>query len=227
MPLDAVLINVHGAMVADGYDDCEGDLLSKVRAIVGPKVATVALAFGPVEKAAMLVLGLTLILGVGQGSKIRGTAMIGLGLLLGTIGGLAINPTLYPKLSYDPVKGFAPIALYVKSPFILVVNPDLPVKNVAELIALADQAAEIGIERFVLDDGWFRHRRNDRAGLGDWYVDEGVWPDGLHPLVDRVKSHGMQFGLWFEPEMINLDSDLARAHRRTLAHHDVSHGFSP
>jgi alpha-galactosidase len=80
------------------------------------------------------------------------------------------------------------------------------------LAALADVAAEMGVERFVLDDGWFRHRRNDRAGLGDWYVDEDVWPDGLHPLVNHVRGLGMQFGLWVEPEMINPDSDLARAH---------------
>ncbi|WP_433518654.1 alpha-galactosidase [Nonomuraea sp. CA-143628] len=80
------------------------------------------------------------------------------------------------------------------------------------LLALADRAAEVGIERFVLDDGWFRHRRDDKAGLGDWYVDEGVWPDGLHPLAEHVRKLGMQFGLWFEPEMINLDSDLAREH---------------
>jgi alpha-galactosidase len=81
-----------------------------------------------------------------------------------------------------------------------------------KLLALADRAAALGIERYVLDDGWFRHRRNDHAGLGDWYVDEAVWPEGLHPLVDRVHELGMEFGLWFEPEMINLDSDLARAH---------------
>jgi len=80
------------------------------------------------------------------------------------------------------------------------------------LLPLADRFAEVGIERFVLDDGWFRHRRDDTAGLGDWYVDEDVWPDGLHPLVDRLRSHHMQFGLWVEPEMINSDSDLARAH---------------
>ena len=84
--------------------------------------------------------------------------------------------------------------------------------DAAELIALADQAAEIGIERFVLDDGWFGDRRTDRAGLGDWVVSTDVWPDGLHPLVDHVRAKGMQFGLWFEPEMINLDSDLARRH---------------
>jgi alpha-galactosidase len=78
------------------------------------------------------------------------------------------------------------------------------------LLELAGRAAEAGIERFVLDDGWFRHRRHDRAGLGDWYVDEGVWPGGLHPLADRVRKLGMQFGLWFEPEMVNPDSDLAR-----------------
>lgn len=81
-----------------------------------------------------------------------------------------------------------------------------------KLLELADQAAAVGIERFVVDDGWFRHRRTDNAGLGDWYVDEAVWPQGLHPLVARVRERGMQFGLWFEPEMVNPDSDLIRAH---------------
>jgi alpha-galactosidase len=80
------------------------------------------------------------------------------------------------------------------------------------LTDLADRAAALGVERYVLDDGWFRHRRNDFAGLGDWYVDEGVWPNGLAPLIDRVTDLGMEFGLWFEPEMVNQDSDLARAH---------------
>lgn len=80
------------------------------------------------------------------------------------------------------------------------------------LTELADAAAEVGVERFVLDDGWFRGRRDDTAGLGDWYVDEDVWPDGLGPLVEHVRGLGMQFGLWFEPEMVNPDSDLARAH---------------
>ncbi|HYN94130.1 MAG TPA: alpha-galactosidase [Pilimelia sp.] len=84
--------------------------------------------------------------------------------------------------------------------------------DVVKLTALADAAAEVGAERFVLDDGWFRGRRHDRAGLGDWYVDPEVWPAGLHPLVDHVRSLGLQFGLWVEPEMINPDSDLAREH---------------
>ncbi|WP_433363658.1 alpha-galactosidase [Actinoplanes sp. CA-142083] len=84
--------------------------------------------------------------------------------------------------------------------------------DLAKLTALADVAAEVGAERFVLDDGWFRHRRHERAGLGDWYVDETVWPKGLHPLVDHVRGLDMEFGLWVEPEMINPDSDLARAH---------------
>ncbi len=81
-----------------------------------------------------------------------------------------------------------------------------------KLLELADVAAEIGVERYVLDDGWFRHRRDDTAGLGDWFVDEGVWPDGLSPLADHVIDRGMEFGLWFEPEMVNPDSDVARAH---------------
>jgi alpha-galactosidase len=85
-------------------------------------------------------------------------------------------------------------------------------QDLAALTALTDAAAEVGVERFVLDDGWFRHRRDDHAGLGDWYVDETVWPDGLRPLVEHVRAAGMEFGLWVEPEMINVDSDLARKH---------------
>jgi alpha-galactosidase len=80
------------------------------------------------------------------------------------------------------------------------------------LSTLAERAAAVGVERFVLDDGWFRGRRDDTAGLGDWEVDADVWPDGLDPLIERVHALGMEFGLWVEPEMVNLDSDLARAH---------------
>ncbi|CAN7146899.1 alpha-galactosidase [Microbacterium sp. LjRoot45] len=84
--------------------------------------------------------------------------------------------------------------------------------SLPKLLDLADAAAEVGVERFVLDDGWFHGRRDDTAGLGDWSVDEDVWPNGLHPLIDRVRARGMEFGLWVEPEMVNPDSDLARAH---------------
>ena len=80
------------------------------------------------------------------------------------------------------------------------------------LLELARVAARLGIERFVLDDGWFRGRRDDTAGLGDWYVDDGVFPAGLGPLIDGVTALGLEFGLWVEPEMISPDSDLARAH---------------
>lgn len=86
------------------------------------------------------------------------------------------------------------------------------------LFALADVAARVGVERFVLDDGWFHSRRDDHAGLGDWVVDTDVWHDGLGPLADHVRELGMEFGLWFEPEMVNLDSDLARAHPDWLLH---------
>ncbi|HEV2637650.1 MAG TPA: alpha-galactosidase [Actinocrinis sp.] len=80
------------------------------------------------------------------------------------------------------------------------------------VLALAEAAAAVGAERFVVDDGWFRGRRNDRAGLGDWYVDKDVWPQGLASLAEQIHGLGMQFGLWFEPEMANPDSDLVRAH---------------
>jgi alpha-galactosidase len=85
------------------------------------------------------------------------------------------------------------------------------------LRALADAAAEVGAERFVLDDGWFRHRRSDNAGLGDWYVDEAIYPEGLEWLAEYVRGKGLEFGLWFEPEMINPDSDLAREHPEWIA----------
>jgi alpha-galactosidase len=77
---------------------------------------------------------------------------------------------------------------------------------------LADHAAAVGIERFVLDDGWFEGRNDDRAGLGDWWPDPAKYPDGLGPLIAHVRGLGMEFGLWVEPEMVNPDSRLFRAH---------------
>lgn len=82
----------------------------------------------------------------------------------------------------------------------------------ATLKGLADAASRVGVERFVLDDGWFSGRRNDAAGLGDWTVDSSVWPKGLNPLINHVKSLGMEFGIWCEPEMVNPDSNLYRNH---------------
>jgi len=78
--------------------------------------------------------------------------------------------------------------------------------------ALAEKAASIGVERFVVDDGWFGQRADDHAGLGDWYVNPIKFPHGLKPLIDKVHSLGMDFGLWVEPEMVNPDSDLYRKH---------------
>lgn len=84
--------------------------------------------------------------------------------------------------------------------------------NLADLAAIADRAADMGAERFVLDDGWFGRRDDDTTSLGDWTVDRRKWPEGLHPLIAHVHKLGMTFGLWFEPEMVNPDSDLMRAH---------------
>ncbi len=84
--------------------------------------------------------------------------------------------------------------------------------DVERLGRLASTAASIGVERFVLDDGWFGARRDDRRGLGDWTVSPEVYPNGLGPLIERVRSLGMEFGIWVEPEMVNPDSDLFRAH---------------
>ncbi len=82
----------------------------------------------------------------------------------------------------------------------------------AGLIALAEDAAALGIERFVLDDGWFGGRRNDQTSLGDWFVSPDVFPNGLTPLIERAHALGMDFGLWVEPEMVSPDSDLYRQH---------------
>lgn len=77
---------------------------------------------------------------------------------------------------------------------------------------LAKKAASLGVELFVMDDGWFGARDSDRAGLGDWFVNPRKFPNGLKPLIDSVRSLGMKFGLWVEPEMVNPDSDLYRKH---------------
>ncbi|HEY5792033.1 MAG TPA: alpha-galactosidase, partial [Chthoniobacterales bacterium] len=92
---------------------------------------------------------------------------------------------------------------------------DLSLENQTEL---ARVAADIGVELFVVDDGWFGARRHDRAGLGDWVVSQDVFPGGLQPLADEVRRLGMKFGLWVEPEMVNPDSDLYRAHPDWVLH---------
>lgn len=92
----------------------------------------------------------------------------------------------------------------------------------AVLVQLAERSAQLGAERFVVDDGWFLGRRDDTTSLGDWIVDPTVWPEGLDPLAARVHELGMQFGVWFEPEMISLDSELARAHPEWIF--DGGHG---
>ena len=81
-----------------------------------------------------------------------------------------------------------------------------------QLMDLAEKAQEVGVELFVLDDGWFGQRTNDRAGLGDWFVNPKRLPQGLGSLAERIHGLGMQFGLWFEPEMVNKDSQLYRTH---------------
>jgi alpha-galactosidase len=77
---------------------------------------------------------------------------------------------------------------------------------------LAEKAAKLGVERFVVDDGWFGARNSDKAGLGDWVVNREKFPNGLKPLIDKVHGLNMSFGLWVEPEMVNPDSDLYRQH---------------
>jgi len=96
--------------------------------------------------------------------------------------------------------------------------------DLTRLCALADAAANVGVERFVLDDGWFGSRRNDKSGLGDWFVSPDVYPNGLAPLISHVHKLGMDFGIWLEPEMVNPDSDLFRAHPEWVL---MSPGYEP
>ncbi len=93
--------------------------------------------------------------------------------------------------------------------------------NVKDQTALAKKAAAAGCELFVMDDGWFGARNDDHAGLGDWYVNKEKFPNGLGELIESVNALGMDFGLWVEPEMVNPDSDLYRAHPDWAYHYDT------
>ena len=84
--------------------------------------------------------------------------------------------------------------------------------NEEKLLKIAKTAADVGVELFVLDDGWFGHRDDDTTSLGDWYVDTGKLPQGMKHLADQVHGMGLKFGLWFEPEMISPKSDLYEKH---------------
>ncbi len=115
----------------------------------------------------------------------------------------------------DFLRGYILPPAYVHAPRPVVVNNweatyfDF---NREKLCALADRAAELGIDTLVLDDGWFGKRNDDTSGLGDWFVNEKKLSGGLAPIVDHCREKGLKFGLWFEPEMISEDSDLYRVH---------------
>ena len=80
------------------------------------------------------------------------------------------------------------------------------------MVDFAKAASDCGMDMVIMDDGWFGARVNDKAGLGDWFVNKNRFKDGLGPFVERVKRTGVKFGIWVEPEMVNPDSDLFRAH---------------
>ncbi len=86
------------------------------------------------------------------------------------------------------------------------------------ILEIAEAGKELGIELFVLDDGWFGRRDDDKTSLGDWFVDLRKLPKGLNHLASEVEANGMQFGLWFEPEMVSVDSDLFREHPEWCLH---------
>ena len=84
--------------------------------------------------------------------------------------------------------------------------------NEEKILKIAEQAASLGVDMLVLDDGWFGKRDTDCSGLGDWFVNTNKIKGGLGKLAEKIKSLGMKFGLWFEPEMVSEDSDLYRSH---------------
>ncbi|MDN3681772.1 alpha-galactosidase [Vibrio tapetis subsp. quintayensis] len=86
----------------------------------------------------------------------------------------------------------------------------------AYICEMATQAAAIGVERFIIDDGWFKGRNDDTSALGDWVLDTKKYPNGLTPVIDHVINLDMEFGIWVEPEMVNQESDLYRAHPEWL-----------
>ena len=94
--------------------------------------------------------------------------------------------------------------------------------NESKLLGLIEQAANLGIERFVLDDGWFCGRNDDQSSLGDWWADTQKLPRGLTPLIEACSRNEMEFGLWVEPEMVSPDSDLYRSHPDWVLSHDSS-----
>ena len=93
--------------------------------------------------------------------------------------------------------------------------------NCDEQIKLAEKAKEIGAELFVVDDGWFGERNSIENGLGDWYVNEQKFPNGLNPLIEKVKSMDMLFGIWIEPEMVNPLANLYKEHPDWIYHFDT------
>lgn len=104
--------------------------------------------------------------------------------------------------------------------FVLINNWEATYFNFTEekLVEIAKKASEIGVDTFVLDDGWFGKRVNDKAGLGDWFENPERLPNGLKGLADKINHLGMRFGIWIEPEMVNPDSDLYRKHPDWILH---------
>lgn len=91
--------------------------------------------------------------------------------------------------------------------------------NEEQQLALAKIAKELGVEVFVIDDGWFKGRVNDKGGLGDWTVDKNKFPNGLQPMIQKINDLGLDFGIWIEPEMVNPNSDLYRQHPDWVFHY--------
>lgn len=133
-------------------------------------------------------------------------------------------PTLYATYSTTGLSGIAEhFQSFVRQEILTLTDKPRPVHintwealyfnhDQRELDSLAKAAQQVGAERYVLDDGWFPARRNDTAGLGDWVIDTGVYPEGFKPLVKTLNENQLSFGLWFEPEMVNEDSQLFRDH---------------
>ncbi|MEZ9784377.1 alpha-galactosidase [Vibrio breoganii] len=135
------------------------------------------------------------------------------------------SPTLYASYSCSGLNGLRQANHNYVRQNILVLEQDKPRPvhlNTWEgiyfehdpdyICQMASEAAQMGVERFIIDDGWFKGRNNDKAALGDWTLDKTKYPKGLNPVIEHINKLDMEFGIWVEPEMVNPDSDLFRVH---------------
>ena len=185
------IIAAHLAWSGDYHLVVERDAEGYASVMIGPRIEAGEIILGPTE------------------SYTTPTAMFA----FGDKGHSGIRDRFHAKANALAAQAKTPRKVHLNSWEALGFDFDL-----TRLKRLANDASSLGVERFVLDDGWFKGRRDDTTSLGDWTPDPQIFPDGLGPLIDHVKSRGMDFGLWVEPEMVSPDSDMYRDHPEWCLH---------